>query len=293
MSPFVQFVKISLTNEESFNRIATSASDVVHHLGAQQDLPLTTKAQGVELYWSAIYVSTKNILRFMCERRLRKLVYFGTDYVYGHSQSTPRAENHPRCPLGDYGRAAYRAEELCGSYRERGMFITIFRPCLLFQMKSFTLLSQVYSWIDRSMPIPVFGSGRSTYQFLSLRDCASAALCAIDAKMPNENYNLGSHSPLPLEDHLQLLIRQARSRSTLFRVPVRIMRLLLSSLDKVRKPLMLPEFYLEAGQAQISDCSKARRELGWLAKDQDKDILVDEYLEYRIRTINSLYRPRY
>lgn len=62
------------------------------------------------------------------------------------------------------------------------------------------ILEKLFKLVDHNLPVPMIGSGRNPYQFISVFDCASAARAAFSAGVPNEVYNLGSLNPPRFEN---------------------------------------------------------------------------------------------
>src|SRR5262249_25464405 len=132
-----------------------------------------------------------------------------------------------------------------------------------------------------NFPVPMIGSGRNQYQFISVYDCASAALAAWRVGLPNSEYNLGSDDPPTVRDLLTRLIREAGSRSFLLPTPAWLVKGALTALDWINLPLMDPEQYFIADEVCILDTSRAKRELGWQPRCSDEDMLLAAYREYQ------------
>jgi dTDP-glucose 4,6-dehydratase len=227
------------------------------------------------------YHGVEHILNHMAAKGCHQLVHFTTDMVYGHASSVPQTETAPLAPLGEYGRSKLATEELCRRYRDRGMSISIFRPRLIIGPGRLGILSKLFKLIDAGLPVPMIGSGRNQYQFISVYDCASAAVLAWRAGLPNAEYNIGSDDPPSVYELLTRLIREAGSRSFLLPTPARLVKAALTALDWINLPLMDPEQYLIADEVCILDTSKAKRELGWEPQYNDEDMLLAAYREYR------------
>jgi dTDP-glucose 4,6-dehydratase len=201
--------------------------------------------------------------------------------IYGHAQSVPIREDHPAEPLGEYGRSKLASEALCRRYREKGMAISIFRPRLIIGPGRLGILAKLFRLIDAHLPVPMIGSGRNAYQFVSVFDCAAAARLAWEAGVPNGEYNLGSDDPPPVRDLLSGLIREAGSRSLLVPTPAPLVKAALDFLDFINLPLMDPEQYLIADEYCVVDTSRAAADLGWRAQHRDDAMLIAAYREYR------------
>jgi len=57
-------------------------------------------------------------------------------------------------------------------------------------------------------------------------------------------------------------------------------KIALSLLDQINRPLMDPEQYLIADETCVLDVSKSKRELDWVPKDHDTDLLIIAYRTY-------------
>ena len=84
-----------------------------------------------------------------------------------------------------------------------------------------------------------------------------------------------------MNDLLRTLISAADSKSILIPTPAPIVKGVLAMLDKCNMPIMDPEQYLIADETCVLDVSKANRELNWVPKDHDTDMLLAAYRDYR------------
>jgi len=279
--PGVEFIKMDVTQPESFAVIQAEEGDIVYHFAARLLVPILPRAQRQDYFWQALYVGTQNVFDWMEKSGLRKLVYYTTDMVYGHTEIHPRTEDHPCVPIGPYGEAKYQTEKLCDEYRAKGFYITLFRPRLIIGHGRLGILEKLFKLVDMNLPVPTIGNGKNYYQFISVGDCADACLAAVEANFPNENYNLGSSNPPTVNELLGRLIKEANSKSFLLPTPAFAVKAVLALLDKIGKPIMDPEQYLIADETCVLDCSKAERELGWVPKDDDTSMLLIAYNDYR------------
>ncbi|SHH18153.1 NAD-dependent epimerase/dehydratase family protein [Ferrimonas marina] len=281
LSPQVSYQPIDVTRAETLESLEVTPEDVVYHFAARLLVPILPRAERKDYFWQALYVGTNNVLEYLTRQGNHRLVYFTTDMVYGHTKENPRTESHPREPLGPYGDAKYQTELLCEEYRRRGFNITVFRPRLIIGPGRLGILEKLFKLIDANLPVPTIGSGRNHYQFISVSDCAEACLAAVDAGFPNAFYNLGSCNPPTVNALLKGLIDAAGSRSVLIPTPAFAVKGTLALMDWVGAPLMDPEQYLIADETCVLDVSAAERDLGWVPKDNDADMLWSAYHSYR------------
>lgn len=277
----VPFQHLDVTDRASFEALPLEADDIVYNLSAKMLSPIMPRARRHDFFWPVNYQGTAHTLEFMEQRGAYRLVHFTTDMIYGHAKTVPITEDHPAGPLGEYGKSKLTSETLCRRYRAKGMSISIFRPRLIIGPGRLGILLKLFRLIDAHLPVPMIGSGRNAYQFVSVFDCASAARLAWEAGVPNGEYNLGSDDPPAVRDLLAQLIDEAGSRSILLPTPAPLVKLALNTLDFINLPLMDPEQYLIADEHCIVDTTRAKADIGWKPGYRDEDMLIAAYREYR------------
>jgi dTDP-glucose 4,6-dehydratase len=276
-----RFVRVDVTAPETLRAIPLTPDDVVYNLSAKMLSPIMPRAKRHEFFWPVNHGGTRNILSWMEDVGAHRMVQFTTDMIYGHSVQATQDETHPAAPLGEYGASKHAAEQACRAWREKGFNVTIFRPRLIIGPGRLGILSKLFKLIDLNLPVPMIGSGANPYQFISVYDCASAAIAGWRAGFPNAEYNLGSKNPPSVKQLLGDLIRQAGSKSILLPTPAWAVKQTLHMLDLLNLPLMDPEQYLIADEYCVRDTNRARRDLGWEPQYADADMLVAAYAEYR------------
>src|SRR5690606_25330705 len=279
----IRFVHCDVTDGASVEAAGIGPDDMVYNLAAKMLSPIQVRAKRLDSFYPVNYHGTVHIIEAMDKAGAKNLVHFTTDMIYGHTVTFPMTEDHPVAPLGEYGRSKLDTEVLASEWRGRGMSITLFRPRLIIGPGRLGILEKLFRLINLNLPVPMIGSGRNPYQFISVFDCAEAARLAWKAGVPNEAYNLGSLEPPPVRKLLGDLIRHAGSRSLLVPTPAWAVKRTLDLLDRLNMPLMDPEQYLIADEMCVLDVSKAGRELGWVPKHRDEDMLIAAYDEYRAK----------
>lgn len=274
-------VYCDVTDPDSIASLGLKADDMVYNLSAKMLSPIQVRAKRHDFFFPVNYHGTENIIRAMDKAGAPDLVHFTTDMIYGHTVMHPMTEEHPVAPLGEYGLSKLKTEELASVWRERGMNISLFRPRLIIGPGRLGILEKLFKLIDWNLPVPMIGSGKNPYQFISVFDCAEAAKLAWKAGVPNEAYNLGSLNPPPVRKLLGGLIRHAGSKSMLLPTPGWAVKRTLDLLDLMNMPIMDPEQYLIADEVCVLDVSKGERDLGWVPQYRDEDMLIAAYSEYR------------
>ncbi|MEQ8297213.1 MAG: NAD(P)-dependent oxidoreductase [Nitratireductor sp.] len=278
-----QFIHCDVTDKASVAAVGLKADDMVYNLSAKMLSPIQVRAKRHDFFWPVNYHGTENIIQEMDVKGCGRLVHFTTDMIYGHTFVWPQTEDHPANPLGEYGLSKLKTEELAAEWRARGMKISLFRPRLIIGPGRLGILEKLFKLVDLNLPVPMIGSGRNPYQFISVFDCAEAARLGWKAGVPNEAYNLGSLNPPPVRKLLGDLVRHAGSKSFLLPTPGWAVKRTLDFLDLINLPLMDPEQYLIADEMCVLDVSKGERELGWVPAYNDGDMLIAAYDEYRAK----------
>ena len=269
-----------VTDPAAVARVPIAAEDMVYNLSAKMLSPIQVRAKRHDFFYPVNFGGTKHIIEAMDRAGANRLVHFTTDMIYGHTVSSPMTEDHPVAPLGEYGQSKLDTEHLAAEWRERGMRISLFRPRLIIGPGRLGILEKLFKLIDRNLPVPMIGSGRNPYQFISVFDCAEAARLAWVSGVPNEAFNLGSLNPPPVRKLLGDLIRHAGSRSILVPTPAWAVKRTLDLLDRLNRPIMDPEQYLIADEECVLDVGKGARQLGWVPRYRDEDMLIAAYAEY-------------
>jgi dTDP-glucose 4,6-dehydratase len=274
-------VHCDVTDPASIAALGLKPDDMVYNLSAKMLSPIQVRAKRHDFFFPVNYHGTENIMLAMDKAGAADLVHFTTDMIYGHTVVHPMMEEHPVAPLGEYGLSKLRTEELASVWRDRGMNISLFRPRLIIGPGRLGILEKLFKLVDWNLPVPMIGSGKNPYQFISVFDCAEAARLAWKVGVPNEAYNLGSLNPPPVRKLLGDLIRHADSRSILLPTPGWAVKRTLDLFDLMNMPIMDPEQYLIADEICVLDVSKGERELGWVPHYRDEDMLNAAYSEYR------------
>lgn len=283
----VNFVACDVTDPKSVAAVGIKADDMVYNLSAKMLSPLQVRAKRHDFFFPVNYFGTENIIKAMDRAGAKRLVHYTTDMIYGHTYVWPQTEEHPAAPLGEYGMSKLKTEELAAEWRLRGMNISLFRPRLIIGPGRLGILEKLFKLIDYNLPVPMIGSGKNPYQFISVFDCAEAARAAWKAGVPNEAYNLGSLNPPPVRKLLGDLVKFAQSRSILLPTPAWAVKRTLDLFDWMNMPIMDPEQYLIADEMCVLDVSKAERQLGWVPQYRDEDMLIAAYKEYRNKKDDS------
>lgn len=273
--------QMDILDTAALARVPLNEGDIVYHLAARQfhsDVP----SQDQDAWFAEVNVNgTANVLAWMRKLQQPRLVYTSTDMVYGMPDCLPVPPTHRRNPLGPYGRSKAASEQLCESARGEGYLITILRPRMIVGPGRFGILTKLFRLMDLGLPVPTIGSGRNRYQMIAVEDVVSAILLAVDKRFPPVALSLGSGDAPPVRQLLRNTIKRSGSRSIVVPIPAWPLKLVLSLLEKLGKPLLHREQYQIADVNYVVDINPTIHALDWQPSRNDEDMLVGAYKYYR------------
>ena len=252
-------------------------NDIIIHLAARQyhlKIPYKNK---LSWFRSVNVAGTKNIINSCMKYKVKGLVFFSTDMIYGLPKFTPVTTNHPKNPIGPYGKSKLEAEELCYSARKKGLPITILRPRLIMGPGRLGIMKKLFISIFKGIPVPLIGNGKNCYQMVSVGDCSEAAILAVKKQFPNYELNLGSKIGPDVKSLLNSLIIKVNSKSILMPIPALPIKIILSFFEKIGWPILHKEQYKIADKNYIVDISDTYSKIGWKPKLSDKDMIIAAY----------------
>ena len=272
--------RVDIRDKEALTKLPIDKTDVIINMAANQYHTKVPKDR--EQYFQSVNTEgTRNLLDAIYEKGCRNYIMFSTDMTYGKPQYLPVDTKHPQNPFGPYGKSKCLAEQICREYREKGMNITIFRPRMIMGPGRAGILLKLFKLIELNLPIPTIGNGRNHYQMISVFDCVSAVLCAIDKGIPNKEYNLGSEQAPDVRTLLKNTIKQAGKHSFVMPTPGKLVKAVLRLLDNMGLTLMYPEQFMIADEEYVLDITETKKDLGWQPQYNDADMLAEAYKIYK------------
>lgn len=274
------FIPVDIRNIDQIRSLPINRDDIVINLAANQYHNKVPKNRN-EFFFSVNTYGTENLLKVSFEKGCRNFLMFSTDMIYGKPQYLPVDVRHPQNPFGAYGRSKKAAEQICFEYRAMGMNITIMRPRMIMGPGRLGILVKLFKLIDLNLPVPTIGNGRNHYQMISVFDCVTAILYALDKGLPNKEYNLGSKNPPDIKTLLQQVISSAHSRSFVIPTPGGLVKLVLTFFESVGLPIMYNEQFMIADEEYHLDISETEKDLDWEPKYNDSEMIKSAYESYK------------
>lgn len=221
---------------------------------------------------------TRNVMKAAYKNKVKKVVHISTSAMFNPKGRDLIDENYPVDPVGKYGRAKLQGEEVCKEYMKK-MNVVVLRPRTLLGQGRLGLLSIFFDWLKDGKKIYMLGDGSNAYQLLSTDDLSEA--CVLALKRGNrEFFNVGADRYTTLRKDLQALINYAGTGSKLVALPAEPIRFLLKLLDYVRLSPLVDWHYVSLDKHFAFDVKKAKKVLGWKARDSNQDMLINTYKWY-------------
>ncbi|AXI83790.1 NAD-dependent epimerase/dehydratase family protein [Xylella taiwanensis] len=191
--------------------------ECVVHLAAQ--VGVRYSLENPYAYVDSNLVGFINVLELCRHCRVQHLVYASSSSVYGDSATPPFSEeqrvDQPRSLYGATKAAnelmAYSYAQLYGLRATGLRFFTVYGPWGRPDMAPLIFSRAVLE----GRPIEVFNHGRMERDFTFIDDIITGVIGALDhpgeRAVPHRLFNLGNHTPVPLE-HFIAVIEQAAGR---------------------------------------------------------------------------------
>ena len=276
----ISYIQMDVRDLNSFEKIEIDSNDVVVNLAANQYHIKVPKKGRNEYFSDTNTKGVANILAWMEKHGATQLVQYTTDMTYGKPKYLPIDTKHPQEPFGPYGKSKKDAEDICRKYRKKGFHITIFRPRMINGPGRLGILKKLFVLIKLNLPVPTIGSGKNCYQMVSVFDCVSATILAIEKQCPNKEYNLGSENAPSTHDLLKNLARCVGSKSIIVPTPGKLVKFVLGVLGVLGLEIMYKEQYMIADENYILDVSETVEDLGWQPRYNDQDMIIQAYREW-------------
>ncbi|MBT5716530.1 MAG: NAD-dependent epimerase/dehydratase family protein [Opitutae bacterium] len=175
---------------------AMEGMDGVIHLAAMwllhcKDFPRTAFHVNVE--------GTFNVLEACVKNNIKRLVYSSSASVYGDATEVPMTESHPFNNKNFYGASKIAGEAMCRAYYDRyGLSYVGLRYMNVYgphqdQTAAYTgVIPIMLNKIDENEPPSINGDGTQAYDFIDVEDVARCNVLALEAKVSDEFYNVGT-----------------------------------------------------------------------------------------------------
>lgn len=186
---------------------------------------------------SAFEVNVKgtfNVLEACVKHKIERLVYSSSASVYGDALTEPMDEDHPFNNRNFYGATKIAGEAMATAFHYRyslpvvGLrYMNVYGPRQDYQGAYIAVIMKMLDAIDRGEGPTILGDGSEAFDFVAVRDCGRANVCAMQADTAARYYNVGTGQRTSLKELAEKLLNltgcnepisyKERSQATLVR----------------------------------------------------------------------------
>lgn len=243
--PGFTFLRSDIGQSESLAPLDGQRFDAALNLAARAGVRQSTENPWV--YVDTNVTGTLNVLEFCRRNRIGKFVLSSTSSLYGANNPLPYAETaNTDQPLSPYAASKKGAEAMSYSYHHLyGIDVTVYRYFTVYGPAGRPDMSvfRFIQWIDKGLPVLVFGDGGQSRDFTYVDDIARGTIAGL-RPVGYDVFNLGSDRPVKLMDMLRTVERRLGKQANIE--------------YRNAHPADVP--------ATWADISKARKVLGWEPK---------------------------
>jgi UDP-glucuronate 4-epimerase len=182
-------------------RPALEGAEAVVHLAARAGV--RPSFADVDAYAQANIVAAVTLLELMAELAVPRLVFISSSTVYGEGAESPfREGSELGVPKSPYAATKVAGELLCRAFAHRIPSITILRLFSVYgpRQRPDLAIHKFARCIYDGEPIPVLGTTNSYRDYTYVDDAVSGVAAAVELEEPWTVLNIGSGSPVKLED---------------------------------------------------------------------------------------------
>ncbi|NKC11598.1 MAG: NAD-dependent epimerase/dehydratase family protein [Gammaproteobacteria bacterium] len=177
---------------------------------------------------------TFNVLEACVKNGVSRLVYSSSASVYGDALAEPMTEEHSFNNKNFYGATKICGEAMATAFHYRyglpfvGLrYMNVYGPRQDYQGAYIAVIMKMLDAIERGEGPTILGDGSEAFDFISVRDCGAANVCAMRTDAVARYYNVGTGKRTSLQELAEKLIAltgcnrpiqyQPRSQATLVR----------------------------------------------------------------------------
>lgn len=210
----VEVAKVDVRDIENVGKVAKGADYIVH----EAVIRITQCAEDPRLCNEILVNGTFNIMEACVKYNVKKLVFNSSASVYGQPLKLPMKEDDLYNNDTMYGAAKIANEQTAKAFRKMyGMNYVCLRPFNAYgpRMDIHGVYTEVLiRWLDAidkgEQPI-IYGNGINTLDFIYVEDIARATILAINSKVNEGFFNVGSGKQVSLNKLLNTVLKLTKS----------------------------------------------------------------------------------
>lgn len=271
----VRAVVGDIRDRDAVDRAMEGVHIVVHCAAA---LPLYS----TEDIMSTDIDGTRNVIESAIDFGVSRVVHISSTAVYGVPDHHPLKEEDALIGVGPYGQAKIEAEQVCDSYRAKGICIPVLRPKSFIGPERLGVFALLFDWAKDGKNFPLPGSGNNLYQLLDVEDLCVAIESAMtmDAALVNTEFNIGAKTFGTVRQDFQAVLDKAGFGKKIIGFPEGPATALLALLRILRLSPVYKWAYGTVAKESFVSIEKAERVLNYAPKYSNADALLRNYQWY-------------
>lgn len=202
----IVFQKIDVRD---FNNLRNSINDVdgIFHQAGLTSVPESFLK--TEEYNEVNVNGTENIFKIAKEFGI-KVVFASSSSVYGDVKITPINENFQKNPINPYGETKVKKEKLAEKYAKDVQIIGLryFNVYGHGQTANYAgVITKFMKRLEENLQPKIFGDGLQSRDFIHVNDVANANLIAMNSKIKNAFYNIGTGKSTTILDLAKIMAK--------------------------------------------------------------------------------------
>lgn len=156
---------------------------------------------------------TFNVLEACVKQNVKRLVYSSSASVYGDAVEEPMKEDHPFNNTNFYGSTKIAGEAMARAYHHRyklpfvGLrYMNVYGPRQDYHGAYIAVIMKMLDNIDKGVSPVLYGDGSQAYDFVNVKDCAAANVCAMKSDVVDEFYNVGTGKRTSIKELAELIL---------------------------------------------------------------------------------------
>jgi len=165
---------------------------------------------------------TFNVLEACVRNNIERLVYSSSASVYGDAVQEPMGEDHPFNNKNFYGATKIAGEAMATAFHYRyglnvvGLrYMNVYGPRQDYHGAYIAVIMKMLDAIDKGEGPTIMGDGSEAFDFVSVLDCAAANVCAMNADIAGEYYNVGTGTRTSLKELAEMLLQLTGSNQAI------------------------------------------------------------------------------
>ena len=271
----IDFLQGDIRDKQALEKSMKGADIVIHTAAA---LPLYTPE---DIYTTDV-IGTNNVLEQALQYKVKRFIHISSTAVYGVPDHHPLYETDRVYGVGPYGEAKVKAEEICNSYRDKGLTVSILRPKSFVGPERLGVFAIFYEWASDGKNFPNIGSGNNLYQLLDVEDLCQAILACltIDKSKVNDTFNVGAAIYSTMKNDYQAVLDEAGFGKRIIPFPAKPVILALKILEFMKLSPLYPWIYETASKESFVSIEKAQKNLNFAPIYSNKEALIRNYHWY-------------